>query len=164
MALNDCRLFDDVAPYIRYAEVIADIGPGIRPQPFYKPKRHICIEPHDEYADRLEGRGFEVLRSTALAALPRIERVGAIFLLDVIEHMEKAEGEACLRLAVSKADQVVVFTPHGFKEQSYKPGDKDAWGLNGCHWQTHRSGWTPDEFPGARIFSDGSAFFALLGA
>lgn len=155
-------LFDDVRPHLIRADCIADIGPGIRPQPFYKAARHLCIEPHAEYADWLESNGYAVIRETALVALPRLERVGCIFMLDVIEHMEKNEGRAVLELARAKAHQVVVYTPLGFKEQSYQPGEKDAWGLNGSYWQTHRSGWTPGDFDGWRILQDGASFFAVL--
>lgn len=165
------QLFEDAAQHIKKAERIADIGPGIRPQPFYTAKEHICVEPHGEYADWLEAQGYPVVRKTAREALREMDRVGVIFMLDVIEHMDKEEGVECLRLSLEKADQVVVFTPLGFHEQSYKDGDRDAWGMNGTHWQTHRSGWTPDDFPGARIFVNPvfhhgayGAFFALLGS
>lgn len=164
-------LFTDVEPYINRANRVCDIGPGIRPAIFYRAKEHICIEPHEEYADWLVCNGYElVIRKKAIEALPIVPRCGVIFMLDVIEHMEKEEGWETLKLAREKADQVVLFTPLGFHEQSYKEGDKDAWGMNGTNWQTHRSGWEPHEFHDARIFSDpvfhGSygAFFAIFGA
>lgn len=161
-------LFTDVEPYIKRASRVCDVGPGIRPALFYRAPYHLCIEPHPEYADWLEKEGYIVDRRTGIGALKDISRVGVIFMLDVIEHMEKEEGWDTLRLAREKADQVVLFTPLGFHEQSYKEGDKDAWGMNGTYWQTHRSGWVPSEFPAARIFADpvfhGSfgAFFALF--
>lgn len=162
--------FDDMARHIRRAPRICDIGPGIRPQPFYRADSHLCIEPHEEYANWLRDKGYDVLLGTALEMLPIITPVEVVYMLDVIEHMDKEEGFEALRLARSKSHQVVIFTPLGFHEQSYKPGDKDAWGMNGTHWQTHRSGWTPDDFPGARIHVDPTfhgeygAFFAIFDA
>ncbi|MGL5712289.1 MAG: hypothetical protein ACRCX2_04665 [Paraclostridium sp.] len=41
---------------------------------------------------------------------------------------------------------LVIFTPLGFLDQSH-PDGIDAWGLDGVNWQTHRSGWTPEDFP-----------------
>jgi hypothetical protein len=29
--------------------------------------------------------------------------------------------------------------------QEYDEGEADAWGMDGGHWQTHRSGWYPAE-------------------
>jgi hypothetical protein len=42
--------------------------------------------------------------------------------------------------------QVVIFTPLGFYPQSYEPDERDRWGMTGGVWQTHRSGWQPDDF------------------
>ena len=166
--MND--FFREVSRHIRTAQRICDIGPGIRPQPFYRADFHLCIEPHQEYVDWLEGHGYPVLKGTALDWLPGIDPVEVVYMLDVIEHMDKEEGRDVLEHARRKAGQVVIFTPLGFREQSYKEGEKDAWGMNGTRWQTHRSGWTPDDFPGAaiyadpRFFGDYGAFFAIFGA
>jgi hypothetical protein len=70
--------------------------------------------------------------------------IEAIFLLDVIEHMEKEEGKRVIELAQQVAQrQIVLYTPYGFMEQTH-----DKWGLGGDEWQIHRSGWVPEEFPG----------------
>ena len=149
---------------------IYDVGAGIRPQPFFKPKRHLCVEPHREYAEWLADAGYPVAQVTARQWFSACEPVDSIFLLDVIEHMDKTEGREVLDLAKSKArEQIVVFTPLGFVEQSYVEGDKDRWGMNGGFWQTHRSGWMPEEFPGWRVLADpyfhgaDGAFFAIFG-
>lgn len=147
--------------------MILDIGAGIRPVDWFKAKKHICIEPHHEYASWLRNNGYEVIERTAQEAIDEIETVDSIFLLDVIEHLEKHEGQNLLRAAMRKArQQVIVFTPIGFHEQSYSEGDKDAWGMNGTHWQTHRSGWMPDEFHGWKTHEGVvacPAFFAIWG-
>lgn len=164
------NLFDEVARHIRRAQRICDIGPGIRPQPFYRADFHLCIEPHEEYANWLKDKGYPVLLGTAQEWLQGIDPVEVIYMLDVIEHMDKDDGRLVLDLARKKAKQVVVFTPLGFYEQSYKEGEKDAWGMNGTHWQTHRSGWMPEDFPDARIYADPKfhgnygAFFAIFDA
>jgi hypothetical protein len=72
--------------------------------------------------------------------------VDTVFLVDVIEHLEKEEGRNLLALTEKIArKQVVVFTPLGFMPQHHEDG-KDAWGLNGADWQEHKSGWLPEDF------------------
>ena len=162
-------LFDEVARHIKPSQRICDVGPGIRPQPFYRADFHLCIEPHEEYQNWLREKGYPVLPGTARDWLPGIDEVGVVYMLDVIEHMDKEEGLECVGLARRKGEQVVIFTPLGFHEQAYREGEKDAWGMNGTHWQTHRSGWMPEDFPGAAIYADANfhghygAFFAIYG-
>lgn len=152
-------LFDWARERIKPGKVCIDVGPGIRPQELAKFERHICIEPHGEYADWLDARGYETRRwpFIQIHGLRPCVDVDAIFLLDVLEHMPEADGHRALSDAFSLANQVIVFTPLGFYPQSYADGDKDAWGMNGTYWQTHRSGWTPDDFPGWEIKVDPAA-------
>jgi hypothetical protein len=135
-------------PGLIECEVVLDVGAGIRPMNWFEPAEHICIEPFAPYAERLEAAGYTVLRATALQAMRAIEgRVEAVYLLDVIEHMDKEDGRLVIKLAKAVgARQIVVHTPHGFQPQT-----GDAWGLGGDFWQEHRSGWTPDDFPGWAI-------------
>jgi hypothetical protein len=130
-------------------ESVMDIGAGLRPVGWYKPARHICVDPHPPYVAKLADAGYTVYRMTAREALTSriIERVDAIYLLDVIEHMTREEGEDAVWEAVAYgAKQVVISTPNGFLAQ-----EGDAWGLGGEEWQKHRSGWTPTDFPGWEI-------------
>jgi hypothetical protein len=72
--------------------------------------------------------------------------VDTIFLLDVIEHVEKEEGLQLLRETEKIArQQIVLFTPLGFMPQEQLDGE-DAWNLNGGAWQEHKSGWLPEDF------------------
>lgn len=135
-------------PGLRSCETVLDVGAGIRPMQWYRPKRHVCIEPYPPYVERLQAAGFEVLPATAHAALrylwKRSKRFEAVYLLDVIEHMTKADGATVLWLARQVATvQVVIFTPNGFMPQT-----TDNWGFGGHEWQTHRSGWVASDFAG----------------
>lgn len=96
-----------------------------------------------------------VVRQLALEGLRAFadRSVDTVFMLDVIEHMEKEVGRQVLVEAARVArQQVVVFTPYGFHEndaQDERSG-LDAWGLHGAEMQRHRSGWLPEDFPGWR--------------
>ncbi|MGM0845712.1 MAG: class I SAM-dependent methyltransferase [Bacillota bacterium] len=143
----------EVMKHIKETESVIDIGCGIKPQQFIKPKVHICIEPYAEYIDYVEknleirDRVYIMLNTTwdILKQLPS-NSVDTIIFTDVIEHLEKNEGiELILEAERVARVQVILFTPLGFLPQSH-PNGKDAWGLEGGKWQDHRSGWEPEEF------------------
>ena len=125
----------------------------------------IYVEPHPEYADWLEHHGFHPLvRQTAEAFLVKAPPLDCAVLLDVIEHMEKDEGKRVLELAKEKAQQVFVFTPHGFHENHGNDKDGlDAWGLNGVEMQRHKSGWTAEDFDGWHTVVEGGCLLAVWG-
>jgi hypothetical protein len=136
---------------------VADIGAGIRPVQWRNFKRHVCVEPHPAYCDKLEAAGYETVCATAQEYLSTCKPIEAIYLLDVIEHMHKNDGWHVIGLALEKATkQIIIYTPKGFL-----PQDEDAWGLGGDHWQKHRSGWLPGEFEGWRIGFHGRGFWAV---
>lgn len=137
------------------ADRIFDVGAGLRPMNWYRPAQHICIEPHRPYAERLEAAGFEVRHGEAAQILGS-ETADAVYMLDVIEHMTREDGLSCLEAAKRYARQIVVFTPNGFLEQH-----GDAWGMGGEHWQEHRSGWVPSDFPGWSVTMRGKGFYAV---
>lgn len=125
---------------------------------WYEPKRHICVDPHQPYVEVLQENGYEAVLATAYGYLKHCtETIDSIYLLDVIEHMEKPDGQTVIDLSKRVAQkQIIVFTPMGFEEQS-----EDAWKMGGKYWQTHRSGWTPEDFPGWEIQINGKeGFFA----
>jgi hypothetical protein len=140
---------------------VFDIGPGIRPCVF-APVSHTCVEPFEGYASVLRNAGFTVLQMTAIEALESLDMLDTVLLLDVIEHMDRSEGERVRDFLESKTRQALVFTPFGFMKQT-----GDAWGLGGDYWQEHRSGWVPEDFPAWEIHAYGAAqgihesFFAL---
>lgn len=145
---------------VRETEVVLDVGCGIAPMNYFRPKLHILVEPWHEYAEILAYRyagdkSVVILRTGAVEALEALTEgsVDSIFLLDVLEHMEKNEGLQVVRAAERVArEQVVVFTPLGFMPQRVEAGEVDGWGLSGVGVQEHRSGWTPEDFTSAWSF------------
>jgi hypothetical protein len=67
-----------------------------------------------------------------------IPRYDLALFLEVIEHLEKAEGWNVLELLTRRARRVIVSTPLGFRKQS----------IPGLPYETHLSGWYPWEFYG----------------
>lgn len=143
------------AKFMLPVELILDIGCAFRPQPYINAKIHICCEPHEEYLNRLMVETIEekkyVYLQADLAGVSRlfpIQSVDSIFLIDVVEHLEKATViESLPKLKHIAKKQIVIFTPLGFMPQKHVPGQKDTWGMDGGEWMEHRSGWVPDDFP-----------------
>ena len=145
-------------PMLVEVDTVYDIGAGMRPIQWYQPKRHLCIEPCAQYVQKLQAAGFETVLQTGLEFLQDADAAESIYMLDVIEHMEKDDAAEVVRLAREKATkQIIIFTPFGFMEQV-----DDGWGLGEDDWQTHRSGWLPDEFPDYVTWRHGLGFFAVL--
>jgi GT2 family glycosyltransferase/glycosyltransferase involved in cell wall biosynthesis len=151
--LNREDLFTVVKEKIIQVDIVGDIGCGIRPQNFIEPRHHICIDPHNQYLEylkELHSNNNKYLFvnadwSEAIKLFPQYS-FETIFLLDVIEHLEKDVALKLLeetKKLVTK--QIVIFTPLGFIEQHHET-EKDAWGLDGGKWQEHKSGWLPEDF------------------
>lgn len=147
--------FTDALKRLVPAEIVLDIGCGIRPQPYLRPLVHICCEPFDQYIERLKeklrgehDRSYVFLKATWAEAMRLFppKSVDTVFLVDVVEHVEKEEAVSLLGLTAKIARrQVALFTPLGFYPQEFTDGP-DAWGLDGGKWQEHRSGWSPEDF------------------
>lgn len=132
---------------------VLDVGAGIRPMQWYTPERHICVEPFGPYCEVLREAGYEVWQGDAFSLVdpgstPSMPVAScpvtpeAFYLLDVIEHMDREHATYIVnRCAALATTQVVVYTPLGFVGQT-----TDAWDMGGDYWQTHRSGWTPEDF------------------
>jgi len=145
--------FQTVKSKINHADIVGDIGCGIRPQNFIESKHHICIDPHIQYLDHIKENEdnhnrFAFINTdwrgvTSLFPECSLE---TIFLLDVIEHLEKdAAFDLLDKTKQLVTNQIVIFTPLGFIEQKHE-NEKDAWGLDGGKWQEHKSGWIPEDF------------------
>jgi cyclopropane fatty-acyl-phospholipid synthase-like methyltransferase len=155
-------------------EIVLDIGCGIRPQNYIKPRVHICCDPHKEYLDYLQkhcasfadpsifqdfkinpfctvekesSSSFVFINAdweSVIEMFPE-KSVDTVFLMDVIEHLNKEKGKKLLEKTERIArNQFIVFTPLGFISQEHD--DEDAWGMHGGELQKHRSGWLPEEF------------------
>lgn len=132
----------------------ADIGPGLCPQRMLDCPVHVLIEPWRPYADQLVTTYPDklVINTFATPYLGSMldNSIDTIFLLDVIEHIEKEEGKALLKDALRVARvQVVVYTPLGFMPHEVHDTPSDWGDITHGSTQKHLSGWTPQEFPGA---------------
>jgi hypothetical protein len=138
---------------VKPARVIIDIGCGINPQNIIRPKVHICVEPHIEYVQRIMNmnpfENYVCLNITGEEALKLFpdKSIDSIFMLDLIEHINKDAGFELLQQCerVTKK-QIIVFTPLGFFPQKYIKNRKDLWGMDGGLYQEHKSGWDIEDF------------------
>ncbi len=149
------NFFKIMKKYILKTNIVLDIGCGIRPQTFFAPRVHICMEPFEEYRKVLKpyfpNKSFFIsIKTDALTGIKDFDdnSIDTIFLLDLIEHLDKKEGLALLKEVDRVArKQIVIYTPLGFFPQFYEDkNDKDEWGLSGTLVQKHRSGWLPEDF------------------
>lgn len=149
------ELMETARRRLTQVRTVLDIGCGIRPQQMLKPLIHICCEPFSQYVDKLlndcagvHDRNYVILNAgwrEAVELFPQ-QSVDTVFLIDVVEHLEKDEAlELLHRTQALARRQVVIFTPLGFMPQVHDNG-KDAWGMDGVAWQEHRSGWLPEDF------------------
>jgi predicted SAM-dependent methyltransferase len=148
---------EDLCPeaikHIKQTDVVLDIGCGIYPQKYIKPKLHICCEPHAEYIEYVQkhnphsDRVYVMINSTwdIIKSFPS-KSVDTIIFTDVIEHLNKKDGYELIKHAERVARvQVILFTPLGYLPQCH-PNGQDAWGLSGGKWQEHKSGWYLKDF------------------
>jgi hypothetical protein len=155
MWLEKQDLVPAVLEELAEADIVLDVGCGIRPQNYVEPLVHICCEPCEQYVDLLRNQltkqsdGKHVVLKASWADAVRIfpaKSVDSVFLIDVIEHLEKGEASELLKATENLVRrQIVIFTPLGFMPQHHSDG-KDAWGLEGGTWQEHKSGWIPEDF------------------
>lgn len=139
---------------IHEVDVVLDIGPGIAPMNYFRPKFHILLEPFPEYVQILTHRfandgSVFIISDTAQDFMSSLapNSVDSVFLLDVIEHLPKEDGINLLAHAERVArKQIIIFTPLGFMPQTVHEGEKDGWGLGGASVQEHLSGWIPEDF------------------
>ena len=143
-----------VRELIKTVDVVLDIGPGIYPINHFIPNLHILVEPYQEYVEILQERmansgNHLIIRGLALDVLKLLpdNSVDSVFLIDVIEHIEKNEGISLLKEIDRVArQQLIVFTPLGFMPQHIESDKRDRWGLHGGEFQEHKSGWLPEDF------------------
>ena len=47
------RALPEVLRRVAQTDVVLDVGPGIQPQSYFRPRTHICVEAHAPYVERL---------------------------------------------------------------------------------------------------------------
>src|SRR5574341_346608 len=149
------ELMEEARRHILPMRSVLDVGAGIRPQTYFTPEVHVCIEPNPAYYQYLmehfrEPR-YVIFKTCWDKVLPVMAHrsVDSVMALDFIEHldMDKDDGRWFIEEAQRIARrQVVIFTPLGFLPQDYPEGSLDGNGLSAGPWQTHRSGWRPEDF------------------
>ena len=142
-----------VPPALLPASSVLDVGCGIRPHRFFPGSRFVGVDVHRPYVDALAGEPGEFICSDWRVALRRYRRneFDLVTALDFIEHLPRRDGRDFLRAAQRVGKQVCIFTPLGPYPQHFEPGEPDGWGMDGAYWQTHRSAWWPEDFPGWNI-------------
>lgn len=139
------------------SKVALDVGAGIHPQQFFRPTIHVVVEPFLPYIEKLMETEsapshyvyVNAVWADAMKLLPD-KSVDTVFAVDVIEHFTKDDGLLFLAEAERVACcQIILFTPLGLYPQSYDENHTDRWGMQGGVWQSHKSGWMPEDFPGA---------------
>jgi hypothetical protein len=139
-------LGDLVAARVRPGDEVLDLGCGIMPATGGRLpcKRHVGVDGFQPYLD-LIGPPCVPGRLPGVAERFGPRTFDVVLLLDVVEHMEKADALASIRAAESIARrEVVVFTPDGFVPQA----GYAAWGMERNEAQAHRCGFTFDELTG----------------
>ena len=147
-------LLDSIENIVVETDIVLDVGCGIVPMNYFRPKLHMMVEPWDEYAEVLRQRHADdksvfILKLGAIEALGALhdKSVDSVFLLDVIEHLDKDVGfKVISEIERVTRRQAVIFTPLGFMPQHVEDGQPDAWGLAGGEMQEHKSGWLPEDF------------------
>lgn len=142
--------------YFTFMDTVLDVGSAYAPQAYVPYGRCDCLEPHPIYIDLLR-RDYGSDPRISISQLTWKEWYNAVddpddlydcvTGFDVIEHMTKEDGLTFLRQAKMVArKQVIVHTPLGFYPQNYDDPLRLLGGRPGLHWQTHKSGWLPEDF------------------
>lgn len=149
------KLFSEVIKEIKPVMIGLDIGTGIMPHDYFKAVIYVCCEPYEEYAKMLAEKikekkyNYIILQKDWMESIEKLRdnSVDSVYLIDVIEHLEKDKGKKLLEMTEKIVrKQIIIFTPLGMVKQEVLPGGKDAWGLNGVAYQEHKSGWLPEDF------------------
>lgn len=124
-------------------QMVMDIGSGKNHQQFVDAAITICVDPTYDTTDQDIIKG-EILESgihrikgdwNLAIKIMKQEYVDAVFLIDVIEHLEKYRALPLLKETESLVKKhIVIFTPYGYMPQ--EDGE----------WNSHRSGWTEADF------------------
>ena len=128
---------------------VLDVGAGLEAPYQYglqrRAKRLVLLDAHQPYLDANQTRGPNVERVLGItpAALRQFRdgEFDVAFAIDHIEHLSHEDGQALFREMQRVARTVGIFTPLGKMHQ-----EKDNYLMGGDLFQTHRSGWTVEDF------------------
>ncbi|MBP2002142.1 SAM-dependent methyltransferase [Paenibacillus shirakamiensis] len=132
---------------LRFTDSILDVGCGIGAMwDYYDAPVIIGVDIHRPYLEHLVRTTRRAIPihtdATRIGKLFMPNSFSAVTLIDSLEHFVKEDGLKVLAYAEQIAkDQVIVFTPRGFFPQI----GVDNYNLNGEKYQTHYSGWEPEE-------------------
>ena len=124
---------------------ILDVACGLSLKSKYIPAQiRVGVDIYEEYFKHIEADVPYAVVKYDVRKLNEIfvpKSFDLVIALDVIEHLEKEESLEMIRQCEKIAKLgVVLETPKG-----YIPQNMDIQGHGGDEWQTHRSGWEPEE-------------------
>lgn len=127
------------------AESILDVGCGNN-SPIgrfsRRPPHSVGVDLFEEWIEQSRKRGihdeYRLLDALAIEDEFGPDAFDAVLACDVLEHLTAEDGALLLeRMERVAHERVVVLTPNGYLEQGPNWGNP---------WQSHRSGWTADDF------------------
>lgn len=127
---------------------VLDVGCGLAlKSQFISADIRVGVDIHRPYLERIDAKVPYVAVNADVDDLPNLflpKSFDLVLVLDIVEHFEKDDALRLIRNAESLARKAVVIeTPDG-----YLPQNIDILGLGGDHFQTHRCGFTAEEFRG----------------
>ncbi|MEM7031275.1 MAG: class I SAM-dependent methyltransferase [Chloroflexota bacterium] len=127
-------------------KTVLDIGCGLSFKSQYiKADIRVGVDIYRPYLEKIEADiPYVAINADALQVgdlfLP--QSFDLVLILDIVEHLEKEDALKLMDMAETIAKvAVIVETPRGFIPQNI-----DIWGWGGHTYQTHRSGWEPEDF------------------
>jgi hypothetical protein len=128
---------------------VLDVGAGLEAPYQYglqrRAKRLVMLDAHQPYLDANQTRGPNVERVIGITpgALKQFHdgEFDVALTIDHIEHLSREDGFELVREMQRVARTVGIFTPLGLTHQS-----KDNYLMGGDSLQTHRSGWSVEDF------------------
>jgi cyclopropane fatty-acyl-phospholipid synthase-like methyltransferase len=138
------KIFGDVYP--KDVDSILDLGCGLSCKSQYLSARvKVGVDIYRPYLliASVEYDGALICHDiTKIKDLFLYRSFDVILLLDVVEHLQKEQSLQLIADCEQIAKKAVIIeTPLG-----YIPQNIDIWGHGGDKYQTHRSGWTKEEF------------------
>ncbi len=138
---NIAQLFN-----LEYVESVLDVACGLSLRSKYIPTRiRVGVDIYPEYFKHIESDVPYAVIKYDVRKLSDIfvpKSFDIVIALDIVEHLEKEEALKMLACCEQIARHaVIVETPEG-----YIPQNIDILGYGGDIWQTHRSGWTANDF------------------